>query len=157
MVYVQVGAFSALCTHPRDGMTVPAYFYFVSTAQSAVHGLHYVDVWMQFSFRSMPLRHGIYLGVLPDFLANLRPPRVIPEELAPSVDLYPFLVLLAVDLQMYYFMQNDNGFVDCYYQSDRMPPQEFYHFEVRDVRDPTMWFIGDDYVPIGMRLMPDWH
>ena len=138
-------------------MNVPAHYYFVSTAQSARHGLHYVDVWRQFSFRSMLVRHGVRVGVLPGFLANLRPPRCLPGHLAQSVDLYPFLLWLGHDYQLYYFMRNDNGFVDCYFQACRMQPDEFYYFELRDIRDPAMWYIGDDYVPIGMRLMPDWH
>ena len=80
----------------------------------------------------MPVRHGVRVGVLPDYLANPHPSRFLP----------------------YYFMENDNGFVDCYFQACRMLPDEFYYFELRDTRDPTMWYIGDDYVPSGMQLMP---
>ena len=121
--------------------------------------MNYFDVWMQAALRPLPVRHGVRMGSMASFLDRLASPRsrVLPSDLARSGELYPFLQWLGVDYQLFYFMENYEGHIDCYYSCSGMRAQDFYYFQVLDIHDPMCWYLGNDYVPIGMRIMPGWH
>ena len=158
--YVQVAIQRVLQLVPdSDGVLEPAYLYFVSTPKSVKHGANYFDVWVQSAVRPLPVLHGVRLCSMASFLLRSSSPhkRVLPGNLARSSEIYPVLQWLGCQYQLYYYMENYQGYVDCYYSCDGMRAQDFLYVQVRDICDPMAWFRGNDYVPIGMRLMPGWH
>ena len=158
--YIQVAIQRSLQPVPdSDGVLEPGYVYLVSTPASVRDGANYFDVWAQSALRPLPVLHGVRYCSLASFLRRSASPRkrALPANLARSGEIYPVLQWLGCEYQLYYFMENYQGHVDCYYSCVGMRAQDFFYFQVRDIRDPMSWYRGNDYVPISMRIMPGWH